>query len=152
VRDRIQSDTDIVIDTEGLVTYAGIHTRRPAAVADVLLQKPQMQLALYMDGERVIVRDSRGSAAIEKKGGKIRYVAIDRDVLNYQPVVTLLTRSGKADAEGFASSDDWFIATVDHEWPNAPPPDMGCLSRHCRLPVRPDDNPQGWIHERVSPL
>ena len=121
VRDKIQSDTDIVIDTEGLVTYAGIHTRRPAAVADVLLQKPQTQLALYMDGERVIVRDSRGSAAIEKKGGKIRYVAIDRDVLNYQPVVTLLTRSGKADAEGFASSDDWFIATVDHEWPNAPP-------------------------------
>ena len=103
VRDKIQSDTDIVIDTEGLVTYAGIHTQRPAAVADVLLQKPQMQLALYMQGDRVIVRDSRGSAAIEKKDGKLRYVAIDRDVLNYQPVCALLTMSGKADAEGFAS-------------------------------------------------
>lgn len=121
VRDKIQSDTDIVIDTEGLVTYVGIHTQHPAAVADVLLQKPQMQLALYMEGERVIVRDSRGSAAIEKKGGKLRYVARGRDVLNYQPVVTLLTMSGKADAEGFASPEDWFAATVDHEWPNAPP-------------------------------
>jgi hypothetical protein len=121
VRDKIQSDTDVVIDTEGLVTYAGIHTRRPAAVADVLLQKPQMQLALYMQGDRVIVRDSRGSAAIEKKDGKLRYAAIDRDVLGYQPVNTLLAMSGKAGAEGFAAPNDWFTATVDHEWPNAPP-------------------------------
>ncbi|MCX5900886.1 MAG: hypothetical protein NTX06_09165, partial [Proteobacteria bacterium] len=107
VRDKIQSDTDIVIDTEGLVTYAGIHTRRPAAVAGVLLRPPQMQLALYMDGERVIVRDGRGSAAIEKKDGKIRYAAIDHDVLSYRPVCTALTMSGKADAEGFASPEDW---------------------------------------------
>lgn len=121
VRDTIQSDTDIVIDTEGLVTYAGIHTRRPAAVADVLLQKPQMQLALYMQGDRVIVRDSRGAAAIEKKDGKLRYSVIDRDVLNYQQVRAVLTMSGKADAEGYASADDWFAATADHEWPNAPP-------------------------------
>ena len=121
VGDKIQSDTDVVIDTEGLVTYAGIHTRRPAAVADVLLRKPQMQLALYMEAERVIVRDDSGSAAIEKKDGKIRYVPIDRDVLNYQPVQALLTMSGKADAQGFATPEAWFAATVDHEWPNAPP-------------------------------
>jgi len=121
VRDKIQSNTDIVIDTEGLVTYAGIHTQQPAAVADVLLQKPQIQLALYMQGQSVIVRDSRGSAAIEKRGGKIRYVAIDRDVLGYQPVRAALAEAGKADTEGFASADDWFAATVDHEWPNAPP-------------------------------
>ncbi len=121
VRDTIQSANDVVIDTEGLVTYAGIHTQRPAAVADVLLQKSQMQLALYMQSNRVIVRDSRGSAAIEKKGGKLRYVAIDRDVLGYQPVRAVLAMSGKADAEGFASPDDWFSATVDHELPNAPP-------------------------------
>jgi hypothetical protein len=121
VGDTIQSDADIVIDTEGLVTYAGIHTQRSAAVADVLLQKPQIQLALYMQGDRVIVRDSSGSAAIEKKSGKLRYSVIDRDVLGYQPVASVLTMSGKADAEGFASPEDWFTATFDHEWPNAPP-------------------------------
>ena len=121
VRDRIESDTDVVIDTEGLCTFAGLHMRRPAAVADVLLKKPEFQLALYMDGERVIVRDSRGSAAIEKKDGALRYVVIDRDVLSYRPVQDMMIASGKADAEGFAKPDDWFAATADHEWPNAPP-------------------------------
>ncbi len=121
VKNEINSDTDIVIDTEGLVTYVGLHTRRPADVADALLQHPQMQLALYMDGDRVIVRDNRGSVAIEKKGGKIRYLIIDRDVLDYQSILSLLAMTGKADTEGFATSDDWFNATVDHEWPDAPP-------------------------------
>jgi hypothetical protein len=121
VRDKIRSDTDVVIDTEGLVTFTGIHTRRPAAVAGVLLQKQQMQLALYMQGDRVIVRDSRGSAAIEKKRGKLRYAVIDRDVLDYRQVCAALLMSGRADTEGFASAEDWFAATVDHEWPNAPP-------------------------------
>ena len=42
-------------------------------------------------------------------------------MLNYQPVQALLTMSGKADAQGFATPEAWFAATVDHEWPNAPP-------------------------------
>ncbi len=120
VGDRITSDTDVVIDTEGLATFAGLHTRRPAAVADVLLRQPEMQLALYMAGDRVIVRDTAGAAAIEGKEGKLRYVALDRDVLNYLPVQGMLAAAGKADADGFISRDDWFAATVDHEWPDAP--------------------------------
>jgi hypothetical protein len=121
VQDKIESDSDIVIDTEGLVTYVGIHTRRPSAVADVLLKLPQTELTLYMAGDRVIVRNTMGSAAIEKKEGKLRYVPIDFDVLDYQPVIDALNKSGKIDAEGFASDDVWFDATVDHEWPDAPP-------------------------------
>ncbi|MDA3897098.1 MAG: hypothetical protein PF482_13235 [Desulfobacteraceae bacterium] len=120
VTDKIESKTDIVIDAEGLCTYAGIHTREPSRVADVLLKLPQTELVLYMAGDRVIVRDARGTAAIEKKGGKLRYIPIDSDVLSYQSVIEALTKSGKIDVEGFASDDDWFEATVDHEWPDAP--------------------------------
>jgi hypothetical protein len=121
VTDKIESNTDIVIDAEGLCNYAGIHTRKPSLVADVLLKVPQTQLTLYMEGDRVIIRDARGSAAIEKKGGKLRYIPIDSDVLNYLPVIETLTESAKADPEGFISYNDWFGATVDHEWPDAPP-------------------------------
>jgi len=120
VQDKIESNKDIVIDAEGLCTYAGIHTRKPSLVADVLLKQPQTELTLYMEGDRVIVRNAMGSAAIEKKEGKLRYVPIDFDVLDYQPVIDALNKSDKIDAEGFASDDVWFDATVDHEWPDAP--------------------------------
>jgi len=120
VRDTIESASDIVMDSEGLVNYAGIHTMRPSAVADVLLKVPQTQLTLYMAGDRVIVRNAMGSAAIEKKGGKLRYVPINVDVLGYQPVMNALQASGKMDAEGFASDEAWFSQTADHEWPDAP--------------------------------
>lgn len=120
VQDTIESDSDIVIDTEGLVTYVGIHTRNPSAVAEVLLNLPQTELVLYMAGDRVIVRNAKGTAAIEKKGAKLRYVPIDLDVLDYQPVMEALKASGKIDADGFAAEDDWFAFTVDHQWPDAP--------------------------------
>ena len=121
VGDEIGSDSDIVMDTEGLVNYVGIHTRKPSAVADVLLKLPQTELTLYMAGDRVIVRNAMGAAAIEKREGKLRYVPIDFDVLGYQPVMDVLNNSGKMDAEGFASDHDWFAMTVDHQWPDAPP-------------------------------
>jgi len=121
VQDKIESDSDIVMDTEGLVTYVGIHTRRPSAVADALLKLSQTELTLYMEGDRVIVRNAMGSAAIEKKRGKLRYVPIDYDVLDYQPVIDALKKSDQIDAEGFASADAWFAITVDHEFPDAPP-------------------------------
>jgi hypothetical protein len=121
VRNKIESDSDIVFDAEGLVNYLGIHTRKPAAVADVLLKQPQTQLTLYMAGDRVMVRNALGSAAIERKEGKLRYVPIDCDVLGYRPVMDALSEAGQMDADGFASEDAWFAMTVDHEWPNAPP-------------------------------
>jgi hypothetical protein len=120
VRDTIESASDIVMDNEGLVNYAGIHTRRPSTVADALLKVPQTQLTLYMAGNRVIVRNAMGSAVVEKKGEKLRYVPIDVDVLGYQPVMDALKASGKMDAEGFAPDDVWFSQTADHEWPDAP--------------------------------
>jgi hypothetical protein len=120
VRDTIESASDIVMDSEGLVNYAGIHTMRPSTVADVLLKVPQTQLTLYMAGDRIIIRNAMGSAAIEKKGEKLRYVPIDVDVLGYQPVMDALQASGKMDAEGFASDEAWFSQTADHEWPDAP--------------------------------
>jgi len=121
VRDTIESASDIVMDSEGLVNYIGIHTLRPSTVADALLKIPQTQLTFYMAGDRVIVRNAMGSAAIEKKREKLRYVPINADVLGYQPVMDALQASGKMDAEGFASEDAWFSQTADHEWPDAPP-------------------------------
>src|SRR6185312_8721466 len=68
----------------------------------------------------VIVRNAKGCAAIDCRGHKLRYEPIDADVLDYLPVVASLRAQGKADASGFVSDDDWFAATLDHEYPDAP--------------------------------
>ena len=75
---------------------------------------------MYLDGERVIVCNSHGNAAVESRNHRVRYVPIDSDVLGYGPVIEKLRDLGKVDGEGFVSDDDWFSNTLDHEYPDAP--------------------------------
>lgn len=117
---KLSECNDIVLEINGLVTYAGIYTTRPAKVADAILARPEIDLAMYIDGDKVIVRDAHGAAAIECDRGKVSYKAIDRDVLNYQHVLDALAGVGKISKDGFVSDHDWFDATKDHEWPDAP--------------------------------
>lgn len=119
-KDSLQADRDVVVELDGLVNYAGIHTHHADEVARALTSHAQIQLAMYASGDRVIVRDAVGAAAIEHRSGALRYVPIDHDVLEYSPIVAALTASGKADADGFIDAHDWFEATVDHHWPDAP--------------------------------
>ncbi len=115
VTDSIQSERDVVPELDGLITYAGVHTREPNKVADGMLSRPETQLAMYMEGDRVIVRDAKGSAAVECHDGLVSYEPIDRDVLSYEVVIK------KMDTDPTKITDkQWFDATIDHEWPDAP--------------------------------
>ena len=78
-----------------------------------------MALAMYQEGEAVVVRDATGSARIESREGRLRYTPVDRDVLGYSAVLERLAAEGKA-RDGFVADEDWFAATVDHPWPDAP--------------------------------
>lgn len=117
--DAIRDNDDVVLELNGLVTYAGVHTRQPARVAAALVARDEVELAMYQDGEAVVVRDRAGSARIECRQGRLRYVPVNRDVLGYAAVAERLAAEGKA-PDGFVADDDWFAATVDHPWPDAP--------------------------------
>ena len=120
VGETIARDNDVVLELDGLITYAGVHTWQPKKVSDVMLARPEVQLAIYLEGDRVIVRDAHGAAAIDGRADRVRYTPLDRDVLDYNPVIERLKHEGKVDVDGFVTDDDWFAATVDHEWPDAP--------------------------------
>lgn len=120
VNGTLAKPNDVAIELHGLVTYAGLHTTRPAAVAAAVCKCPQVTLATYLSGDRVIVRNAKGEAAIECREGKLRYVPIDSDVLGYSSLVDALRSQGKEDSDGFASDADWFTATLDQEYPDAP--------------------------------
>jgi hypothetical protein len=122
VGQRLREPDDVVLEVNGLVTYAGVRTKQPSRVADALLREPAVDMAMYLAGDRVIVRTPAGAAAVDARGpDRIRYAIDTADVLGYAGVVDDLRRGGKLDAEGFASRDDWFAATADHEYPDAPP-------------------------------
>jgi hypothetical protein len=76
---------------------------------------------MYKQGDRVIVCSGRGSAAVEHRAGRFRYQPLDADVLDYGDVIHQLQNQGKADADGFVADRDWLDATLEHEWPDAPP-------------------------------
>jgi hypothetical protein len=120
VTDKLEGPNDVVLELHGLVTYTGVRTNRPEAVARTLSVCPQVSLAAYMDGSRVIVRNAQGSAAIECRQHRLRYVPLDADVLGYRDVIETLRTAGKADADGYVSDDDWFAATLDNEYPDGP--------------------------------
>ena len=117
VAGRLDGPDEVVLELNGLVTYAGVNTKQPKRVADRLVSDERIEFAMYRDGDRVIVRDAKGDAAIEARGERIRYSSVTRDVLGYDQIIPQLA----ADADGFVSRDDWFAATVDHEYPDAPP-------------------------------
>src|SRR5206468_3203788 len=84
---RLEKTGDVVPEINGLVTYAAVRTTEPQRVADRLLTHEGIELAMYMEGDRVIVRDHQGSAAIDAKDGKLRYAPITRDVFGYHSIV-----------------------------------------------------------------
>jgi hypothetical protein len=116
VTKQLRRPDDVVLEMSGLVTYAAVRTTQPARVAAHLLTEPGMELAMYMDEDRAIVRSAQGSAAIELRDGRIRYRPITFDVLGYGALRSRLA----ADGDGFASRDAWFSATVDHDYPDGP--------------------------------
>jgi hypothetical protein len=75
---------------------------------------------MYLQQDRIIVRNHEGAASIEYRAGKYRYTPISADVLGYQAVVDHLRAAGKIDADGFIADQDWFDATVDAQFPDAP--------------------------------
>jgi hypothetical protein len=120
VADQLRGPKDVVLELQGLVTYTGVRTNDAAPVAAALCTCPQVSLAIYQNGTRLIVRGSKGSALIEQRRHKLRYAPIEDDVLGYQELIAKLRDDGKADAEGYISDEDWFSATLDQEYPDGP--------------------------------
>jgi hypothetical protein len=118
VNDRLDQPNDVVLELQGLVTYLGVRTNQPGKVSAALCTCPQVDFAAYLEGDRVIVRNAQGSAAIDCREHKLRYVPIDADVLRYAKLLEQLRTAGKVDADGYLSDADWFAATLDAAYPD----------------------------------
>jgi len=121
VTDSIKQDDDVVVSVNGLVTNAAVHTRRPREVAAVLARHEAVELLAYRDGAQVMVRSAKGVSAIDAYADTLRYLPMDADVLGLKDVASAMTQQHGDASNGFFNERQWFEATLEHEFPNAPP-------------------------------
>jgi len=109
----IKKPNDVFVEMDGLLTWFGVHTSRPAAVGDALIAAlPEVETLVYLDGYDLMVRNARGAARISMDDDRrLIYTPDTADVLDYGDAMTgmALTR------------DEWFTQTADHFFPDAPP-------------------------------
>ena len=92
---RFASDKDCVVEINALVTCAGIHTRQPAEVAAALCRHEQIELAIYAEGPRAIIRTAARDRGGRMPRRQLRYVPLDADVLGYGPLIAQLKAEGR---------------------------------------------------------
>jgi len=120
VTKRLKRPGDVVVPGFGIVTYAGIHTAEPHAVAADVVGLEGIHLAAYCDGsDEVVVLSRDGQARISRQGDAYRYLPERGDPLELRPVLAGLTGSGKVDPDGFVADQMLFDATADHPLPDA---------------------------------
>ncbi|MEM9882062.1 MAG: hypothetical protein AAF800_03985 [Planctomycetota bacterium] len=111
VTDRPRRPDDVFVEMDGLMTWFGVHTPRPAVVADTLLAgHDEIETVAYLHGDSVVVQGHRGAARITMDDKRLVYTPETADVLDY----------GDRLSDVAMSRDEWFDATADHTFPDAP--------------------------------
>ncbi len=95
-------------------------------VAEILATTRGIDLVAYRSGENIEVLNyrnpsgDRAQVSCEAEGKRCRYEALAGDPLQYESVLRDFHARGRVDAQGYVSEDDWFQATKNHHYPDAP--------------------------------
>ena len=115
----LQNPEDVVTVKYGLVTYAQFYTSQPAKVAAALLSRRGVDLAVYAEGDAVVVLGGGGQGRITRGAGGYAYATEGDDPLKIAPIIETLRRQGDVSADGAIDDAAFFAATVDHDYPDA---------------------------------
>lgn len=70
------------------------------------------------EGRSITVISRRGRARIDRIEERYRYIDLEGDPLEMNPIMGPMRGEGKLDDEGFGSRDDWWAATQTHRYPD----------------------------------
>lgn len=128
VRDRLERPGDVAVPLFGLLDIARVHTYDAATrdrVMEALAKRPEVELIVWPDGREVGILAENGRARVSMReqadGPRYKYEPLAGDPLRYQDVVVALRAANALDADGYAPASAWLAASVDHEYPAAPP-------------------------------
>lgn len=121
VADALRGPRDVVVPAFGLVSCAALHTHSPGELARDAARIDGVDFCATRDDDRVVVTTRDAQAEIVRRGDALAYRPRHGDPLGLAAIVESLMRDGRADADGFAASRTWLEATIEHDYPDAPP-------------------------------
>lgn len=115
----VKDERSIVLPKHGLVGSSMLFTQpqNRARIAEISAATTGVDFAVYRSDENTIELISRrGLARVFRNGERFKYEDLSSDPLKLASIIEAMKASGVMDAEGFASADDWFAATLDHSY------------------------------------
>jgi len=118
----IKSDKSVVLPRYGLVG-AGILYTKPEnrqRAAEASINARGVDFAVFQlpadEGHIVNLVSQRGKARIFKSDNRFRYEAVEGDPLELELIVRGMKEKELFDETGFATSEDWWLATREHKY------------------------------------
>jgi hypothetical protein len=115
----LNGPNSVVLPKYGLVGASTLFTypENRARLAEVCAKTKGVDFAVYQSGGNVIELISvRGRARVSRDGDRFRYEDEGGDPLGLLPVIADLKLRARVDARGFASREDWWLATMNHRY------------------------------------
>jgi len=122
-----KSRRSVVVPAFGLIGYAALFCASEddaTALADAVVSLEGVDFAIHRDGDAaMMIKGARGAARVSKAenrcGALYRYEQIEGDPLQLGTIARALKESGAVNQQGFASDQEWFVHTGDHDYPDA---------------------------------
>jgi hypothetical protein len=112
----------VAVPAFGLCSYAAAYCSDEQLIPETgtaLVEVPGVDFIVYLDGNAVLLKSSKGSARIERnQEGSYRYMPEIGDPLELQPIIQSFKNDGRMDSSGFVSDADWFAITKSHRYPD----------------------------------
>jgi len=125
IQSSLKDDRSVVLPQFGLISNAVLYTRpgQEAAAAEAALRAKGVDLAVFRDGDSLLVVSAKGRARIDRRESddgavRFRYLAEAGDPLLLNCVAEELIHTGFADADGFVAEEKWLAATAGHVYPD----------------------------------
>ncbi len=120
LQSKIKDERSVVLPQFGLIGSALLFTKaeNESKLAQVTASIRGVDFAAFEENGLVWVVGRNGLAFIEKKNREFRYVARVGDPFGLIPIIELLTKNGRADANDYISQNDWFAATSEGPRPD----------------------------------
>jgi hypothetical protein len=119
----IKKANSVVIPAFGLIGAMAVYCRPEATVtlAQIMSRCEGVDFCAYrnQEGVRIISPRGIGNIRADSSGTLLKYENEEGDPLELSPILRQLAQQGKIDSQGFVSSEVWFRATAEHQFPDA---------------------------------